>query len=478
MGRDISKTRFSEDDLAHFKQKLLEEYQILAGWFQNGTFAPHEDMCGFELEAWLVSNDFNPAPKNEAFLERIAHPLVVPELSQFNFEINSTPRHLSGALFSELERELQEVWALCAKHAEAVGCKTMAIGILPTIRDSMLTLEHMTRISRYFALNDQVFRMREGRAMELNIQGHDILNVTHQDVMLEAVTTSLQIHLQVGAQEAVRFYNASQILSAPMVAVAANSPYLFGRDLWDETRIPAFEQAVYMDCYRDAQDEPLHRVTFGSGYAEETILEPFLENLELYPVLLPQVFDESPEMLSHLRLHNGTIWRWTRPLIGMDHDGTPHIRIEHRAPAAGPSLKDVIANIAFYIGMMAWFTRQETPLEELIPFDRAEENFYQAARHGLSAKIRWTGKEKMDMPTLLREQLIPAARKGLQLCGILEEDISSYMDDIIGQRVAQGRNGAVWQREFIGLHGPDFQAMTQAYYENQIRNLPVHEWKV
>lgn len=478
MGRDISKTRFTKSDVAEFKRRLLQENQILADMFQSGALDKREDLCGFELEAWLVDADFLPSPKNEAFLSRIAHPLVVPELSQFNFELNSTPQHLTGAMFSRLEQELQEVWALCEENARAVDSNIMTIGILPTIRDSMLTLENMTRISRYFALNNQVLKMREGQPIELNIQGRDTLNVTHQDVMLEAVTTSLQIHLQVSAQEAVRFYNASQILSAPMVAVAANSPFLFGKDLWDETRIPAFEQAVYMDCYRDNLDEPLHRVTFGSGYAKETILEPFLENLELYPVLLPQVFDEPPELLSHLRLHNGTIWRWTRPLIGMDHDGTPHVRIEHRAPAAGPTLKDVIANLAFFTGMMVWFTRQETPLEEQISFPRAEENFYQAARNGLSAQIRWADQQTLDMQTLLLEHLIPAARKGLQQCGILAEDISSYIDDIIQNRVRTGRNGATWQREFVGLHGPDFRALTQAYYDNQIRNIPVHEWRV
>lgn len=478
MGRDVSKTRFTEADQACFKQKLLEEYRILADWFQNGALNKREDLCGFELEAWLMDRDFLPDPNNEAFLSRIAHPLVIPELSQFNFEINSTPQHIGGSIFSNMEHELQEVWKLCDENAAAVGSNILATGILPTIRDDMLTLDHMTHISRYFALNNQVFHMREGKAIELNIQGRDILNVTHQDVMLEAVTTSLQIHLQVSAEDATRFYNASQILSAPMVAVAANSPYLFGKDLWDETRIPVFEQAVYMDCYRDSQDEPLHRVTFGSGYAKETILEPFLENLELYPVLLPQVFDEPPELLSHLRLHNGTIWRWTRPLIGMDHDGTPHIRIEHRAPAAGPSLKDVIANLAFYVGLMSHFTRKKIPLENQIPFDRAEENFYQAARNGMSAQVRWVGGKKWDMQTLLKEVLIPAARRGLQKCGIEEEDISYYIDDIIHNRVRTGQNGTRWQRAFIAEHGPDFQNMTQAYFENQKLNIPVHEWKI
>ena len=478
MGRDISKTRFTKEDFARFKEKLLEETHILADWFRSGRLNIQNQKCGFELEAWLIDSGFLPSPNNEAFLSRIAHGLVVPELSKFNFEINSTPREVTGSLFSKMEQELREVWDLCAENAEAVGSNILAIGILPTIRDQMLTLEHMTSISRYFALNDQVFRLREGKAIELDIQGRDHLNVVHQDVMLEAVTTSLQIHLQVSAENAVRYYNASQILSAPMVAAAANSPYLFSKDLWDETRIPAFEQAVYMDCYRDAMDEPLRRVTFGSGYAKETILEPFLENLELYPILLPQVFDEDPAMLSHLRLHNGTIWRWTRPLIGMGHDGTPHIRIEHRSPAAGPSLTDVIANIALLTGLITAFTHQATPLEETVPFDWAEENFYQAARNGLDAKIRWTKGEEIEIKTLLLEQLIPVAREGLRQCDIHEPDISYYLVELILPRIESGQNGARWQRSFIETHGPDFQKMTRAYYENQQRGIPVHQWKV
>jgi hypothetical protein len=56
-------------------------------------------------------------------------------------------------------------------------------------------------------------------------------------------------------------------------------------------------------------------------YARESILECFEANRTRYPVLLPAVMDEPPESLAHLRLHNGTIWRWNRPLIGFDEQG-------------------------------------------------------------------------------------------------------------------------------------------------------------
>jgi len=166
--------------------------------------------------------------------------------------------------------------------------------------------------------------------------------------MLEAAATSLQIHCQVNAEEAARHYNLSQILSAPMAAVAANSPYLFGKDLWDETRIPTFEQSVSVASFPDCSGQTIGRVSFGTGYARKSILEPFLENLDGFPILLPMVLDDDPSWLSHLRLQNGTIWRWTRPLIGLTKDGRPHIRLEHRVPSAGPSIADIVANIAFF----------------------------------------------------------------------------------------------------------------------------------
>ena len=260
-----------------------------------------------------MDKNYQPAPLNEAFLENVADPFVVPELSKFNFEINSTPHCIEGNILSHLEAELSLNWKKCAAHAEDLDANILAIGILPTIQDEMLTLENMSSLKRYVGLNRQVIRLRKGKPLELKIEGKDFLNIQHHDVMLEAAATSLQIHCQVNTDEAVRHYNLSQILSAPMVAVAANSPYLFGKDLWDETRIPTFEQSVSVASFPDCHGQTIGRVTFGTGYARQSILEPFLENLDGFPVLLPMVLDDDPSWLSHLRLQNGTIWRWTRP---------------------------------------------------------------------------------------------------------------------------------------------------------------------
>jgi len=479
MGDEISSTEFSDEDFREFKLRLRDESRILMNWFKNNDFETTGGKCGFELEACLVDKNYLPSPDNETFLNNMANPLVVPELSKFNFEINSIPHPIEGNILSKLESELVHIWGKCASHAEDLGLNILAIGILPTLNKDMLTVDKMSSLKRYYALNQQVIRLRRGKPMELKIDGKDSLHVTHHDVMLEAVATSLQIHCQVNPEEAVRHYNLAQILSAPMVAAAANSPFLFGRELWDETRIPAFEQSVSVASFLDRQGQSVGRVTFGTGYAKHSIMEPFLENLDAFPVLLPSVYDDDPSWLSHLRLQNGTIWRWTRPLIGLSKDGKPHLRLEHRVPAAGPSITDTIANIAFFLGLMTYYSRSEgTPLEFEIPFEDARENFYRAAKHGLRAQIKWSGGKIHSLQALLEQSLLPAAKKGLQMAGLYPEDIDHYIDDVMVNRVTTGQNGAAWQRAFILKHGMDFQEMTHAYFENQKRNLPVYNWKI
>ena len=165
----------------------------------------------------------------------------------------------------------------------------------------------MSDMTRYRALNREVFRRRKGKPLVLDIQGEEHLRVTHRDLMLETVATSLQIHFQVAAEFAVRVFNAAMVLSAPIVALTANSPFLFGKDLWDETRIPLFEQAVSVGVYDGAVYGPIRRVGFGSGYIHRSLMECFQRNLQHYPILLPVEFDEDADKLKYLRLHNGTI---------------------------------------------------------------------------------------------------------------------------------------------------------------------------
>ncbi len=478
MGDEISQCQFNGQDVQEFRRRLNEESQILMDWFKDDRFESHPGRCGFELEAWLVDKHFRPSPINDEFLDKISSHLVVPELSKFNFEINSTPHSLEDHLLSHLEQELLEVWHQCETIANQFDSHALTIGILPTIRNDMLTLDNMSSMKRYAALNERVLQFREDEPLKLDIHGKDALRVQHHDVMLEAAATSLQIHLQVQPNQAARYYNLSQIVSAPMVALCANSPFLFEKDLWAETRIPTFEQAVAISTFKDDSNRTIRRVTFGTGYAQNSIAECFEENRNHFPVLLPELFDEDPGQLNHLRLHNGTIWRWTRPLVGIGDDGTPHLRIEHRVPAAGPSITDVIANIGFFIGLMAKWVDLETPLEHHIPFETARTNFYNAAKHGLDAEIVWSEGKSMSIASLISEILLDEAKEGLRSCGLADEEVDHYMEGVIGNRIRTGQNGSVWQRAFIATHGSEFTEMTRQYFKNQTQNIPVHRWAV
>jgi gamma-glutamyl:cysteine ligase YbdK (ATP-grasp superfamily) len=470
VGQEIEREAFTEADFALFRERLVRETERLGHWFEAGRFSRRAYTAGFELEAWLVGADARPRAMNEAFLKALDNDLVVPELSRFNVELNGSPTTLRGRAFSRLADELEHTWGRCTAVAGDLDARICAIGILPTIEAEALHLGNMSGLARYAALNARVLELREGLPFELRIDGRERLRRTHPDVMLEAAATSFQIHLQVRQTNAVRLYNAAQAVSGAVVAACANSPYLFGHDLWDETRIPLFEQAVA------AGDRDWQRVAFGNGYVRESLFELFEQNRDHYPVLIPSLAEDGGGSLAHLRFHNGTIWRWNRPLIGFDHDGVPHLRIEHRVVPAGPTVADAIANAAFFYGMVSALAVRATPIEEALPFGAAKESFYAGARDGLDAALHWPGADgTVDARTLLLEELIPLAARGLAWLGIPDDEAEAHLG-IVRDRVRSGVTGARWQRAWVDRHGRDLAGLVDAYLERQATNVPVHHW--
>ena len=294
--------------------------------------------------------------------------------------------------------------------------------------------------------------------------------MTHHDVMLEAAGTSFQVHLQCKPERAVCDFNTAQILSAPMVALSANSPYVFGKNLWSESRVPMFEQAVDIGALHPS------RVSFGEGYIDSSIYEIFEENVR-HPILLPFVQDQLIDKYAHLRFQNGTVWRWNRPLIGFDYDGQPHLRIEHRVIPAGPTIHDCVANCAAYVGLIRGLSDPENPLSSEIPFEAARDNFYEAARLGLDSTITWTGGRNVKMRDLILSELIPAAEAGLTNHDIPFIEIERFLHTV-RDRVESGQNGTEWQRMWVQNHGDSFEALTRAYMDLQDSEDPIHTWPI
>jgi gamma-glutamyl:cysteine ligase YbdK (ATP-grasp superfamily) len=468
MGEEINFRHFDRHDFKNFEARLKDETELLESWFAQGRFREDQTVVGVELEAWLVDRDYSPAPRNEDFLQLVSSHLAVPELAKYNVELNATEQPLADRAFSSLHADLAGRWGACSRAAAAIDVGLLMIGIHPGAEEASLTLDTMSNMERYRALNEQVMRLRRGRDITLNITGRESLSLAHHDLTFESAATSFQVHLQVPASRAARVFNASVISSAPMVAAAANSPYLFGKDLWDETRIPLFEQTVSV--------EP-SRVTFGSAYVEGSLLECFRENVEKFPLLLPVSFDDDPERMHHLRLHNGTIWRWNRPLIGFGEQGEPHLRIEHRVLPSGPTLTDCVANAAFYSGLALSLAGEEAPPEATLAFEEAKKNFYAAARDGLKAKVTWVDGRVRNLPSLLLQELLPRARETLEKHGADRSDVGRYLG-VLEERVRSGRTGSVWQRSWVKKHGGNMRALTAAYLERQEGDVPVHEWEV
>lgn len=473
MGREIETIAYSEDDFEAFHQRLSAETALLSEWLdQDRLQTPEHPTAGFELEAWLLDAEGRPAPRIADFMQCSQNVSVVPELAAFNLEVNGTPQSLHGDGLSRLFQELRDTWNDAVATAASLDMQIGMFGILPSAQWGDFSLSNMAPMNRYQALNQRVLQMRQGRPLRLNIQGRDRLYMEQSDVMLEAAATSFQIHLQSDPQHAGRLFNASKILSGPMVGLSANSPYLFGADLWDETRIPLFEQAVEVGVSALSK-----RVGFGVRYVHRSIAECFQANLHRYPPLLPSLLEDPPDRLPHLLLHNGTIWRWNRPLVGFDPSGRPHVRMEQRVVPAGPSLLDNIANAAFYFGAVHRLSQQESPPEQALPFEIARENFYNAARSGLNAAVRWTDGNRRSLQTLLLEVLIPQAREGLAWLE-LDSDEADYWLGIVRERVQSGQTGAVWQRHWVARYGTDMAGLTQAVLERQQQGRPVHSWGV
>ncbi len=468
MGQEISSTEFSEKDVLGFQSRLQAEMELLRSWFDGRKFCDDSLQCGLELEAWLVDARGMPVPDNALFLSTLDRQSVVPELSKFNFEFNVTPQYIAGDGLEVMQSELRANWQRSEQVADSLGHRIVSIGILPTVTDSMLCTENLSPLKRYAAMNQRVLELRGGRPLRLAIDGIDALRGERSDVMLEAAATSVQIHLKVPQAASVRYYNASLIASAFTTALAANAPLLFGRRLWDDTRIPVFEQAV------DTAG-PLPRVSFGRRYLENSLIELFEDNASFHRPLLPVEIEQAPARMPHVRLHGGAVWNWNRALIGFEADGQPHLRIEHRPMSASPSLHDLFADMRFYLGLVHYLANLSISPESQIAFDVAKQNFYSGARHGLRGSVQWLDGRQYCIADLLQSELLPRALDGMVALNMASSMIEQCGECLQG-RIESQQNGAQWQRIAFDSCQPNLQQLLESYMSHQLSGHPVHTW--
>ena len=489
MGRDIQAIKISGEDRRKYRDKVRRSLDAFARMLRERAFDENPSMVGQEIELNLVDGHGMPSMRNTDVLDVIADPAWATEVGQFNLEINVPPRELGGDAFEGLEQEIRADLNAAEGKARTVGSHLVMVGILPTLDEPHVDESAMSPNERYRVLNEQIFAAR-GEDMRIAIDGAEQL-LTHADsITPEAACTSVQLHVQVSPDSFARYWNAAQAIAGVQVALGANSPFLFGRQLWHETRITLFEQAT--DTRPDELKEQgvRPRVWFGERWIT-SVFDLFEENLRYFPALLPICEDEDPlevldagasPQLAEMSLHNGTIYRWNRPVYGVV-DGTPHLRVENRVLPAGPSIADVMANAAFYYGLVRHLAEAQRPIWTQLSFATAAENLHEAARHGLDAQLYWPGAGDAPAAELILRRLLPMAREGLSRWDVSPAHADRLLG-IIEQRCLTGQTGASWQihtvNELARRHGLDrreaLRQMTQLYIEHMHTNEPVHTW--
>lgn len=487
MGESDVSSAHDPEEAQSFLRGLLSDLRALEVLIDSGTIESGVRRIGLEQEIFLVDRWLRPAPVAVEVLARAGEPRLTHELGLFNLEANITPRLFANRCLSEMEQELREVLATARAAARETGADLVLCGILPTLRQSDLTLANLTPNPRYAELNRVLMQRRDGE-FQLLIRGLDELRVSHDNMMLEAACTSLQLHFQVGAGEFAGLYNVAQAATAPVLAAAANSPLLLGQRLWQETRVALFQHSVDdRPASRQQRGSPT-RVSFGEAWMRESVVEYFREEIARFRVVLTRRLEddslaaiargELPE-LTALRLHNGTVWRWNRPCYGIHH-GRAHLRVEMRALAAGPTVADEMANAAFFFGLMAALPDHYGPIEHQMTFDAARDNFLAAARQGLRAQFEWVGGERLPAATLILERLLPLARSAL--AAAVDSADADRLLDIVEERVRKDQTGSQWAlRSLAGMadRGTPEQrhrALTAAMLAGQAGDRPVSQW--
>lgn len=493
MGLEIDREQFSPADYERFEERLRSSLSVLREMLARPDFGRGPNSIGAELEVTLTNDRAQALPINEKVLRETLDERMTVELDRFNLECNLRHVDLEGRPFAHLRTELETAAAELRRAAARHGGRVAMIGILPTLSVEDLGASAMSDTVRYRALSRSI-RAKKDEPFHLDIEGQDPLRLDCEDVTFEGAATSFQLHLRVAPEDFTAVFNAAQLATGPVLAASGNSPIFLGHRLWEETRVALFKQAVDDRNEEERRARRQARVSFGSGWLRSGPFELFREAVEEYPALLPVIYDEDPEAafangavptLKEMRLHQGTVWHWNRPVYDA-HDGG-HVRIELRALPSGPTNEDLLANSAFLIGLSLGLAPAMDEIRSSFEFERAHRNFYRAAQSGLDAPLDWpTALGGSNRPTPARDLfpgLAEIARAGLRTAGIEPSETDPLIDCVLS-RVESGQTGSVWQRASLALHAADqpreeaLRRMFHDYSSRSAEGEPVHRWSL
>lgn len=493
MGEQVSTDSYTPRQRTYYREQLQHDLEWFDKHLQNAEFVD-KGTIGLELELNLVDHNMQPAPCATEVLTRLGTDYQT-EIGACNVELNLPPSSIEGEGLARMQDQLEERLAAVHQAASEEGAAVAMVGTLPSLStDYLRSPGWMIQENRYRALNNSIMEAR-GELVRIDISREESYRHDFEDIAPESACTSMQLHLQVAPHRFADAWNAAQAIAGVQVAVGANSPLFAGHRLWHESRIPVFAQAIDTRTAELVSQGVRPRVWFGEGWIT-SVFDLFEENVRYFSPLLPEdrteagtpmMMGDSPA-LHYLNLQNGTIWRWNRPIYDPSLERS-HIRVENRLLPAGPTPIDIIADAAFFYGLVKYLSEQTRPVWSRLSFRQANDNFLSAAKDGLGAEVTWPVLGRVPITHLVREHLLGHARKGLTALGVSPHLIDTYLGVIEG-RVTQRQNGASWQLAALGGaestldgQGPDSPARRHAiarmlarYLELQATGQPVHTW--
>ncbi len=471
MGSEISRREFTEADFTAFRKALDLEHAYVKTLFEKGAgIFSDKYRIGYELEACILDSSNQPDPINKQILEAVNSPLFTNELAKYDLEINGNVFPLDGDAPENLGKDLSSLWKEGEETAEKFDAKLGLFGVLPSLK-----LKHFNKalyqsdMHRYTLVSQRIRELRHER-VKILFHGEDEVSLEKNDVMLEALGTSLQIHLQIPFDKAVDYYHAALLSSVVLVGFGANSSLVLGKRAWHESRIVIFEQSVDTRNKQQRAHGAEKRVHFAHGYIESW-LDLFEQN-RMFKIIFADVKERPVSDLHHFNLHNGTIWRWIRPILDKDKEGKHTLRLELRVLPSGPTLADTQVNIWFFIGLIQGLVNAKIDLKK-IPFETVKDDFYSVAKGGLDMAFHEPlHTQKVSLKEWIQHEGLALTGTGLDSLGITNADSTLK---IIQERTSTGQNGAVWQLAHFKKYN-SIPKLMEDYMQNSKQNIPVHRW--